>query len=377
MKVQDLSERNEQVVREYFEGRGWSATKLDPPGRKSPGRASDWKICRDNICFLCEVKTIYSVRANIPYTPVEYFIDRRKDLQARVEAWKRSEPDKRLIMHREEYEFLYGDEGDFRRKYQHRRRNTDYWFERGFAEPVRRYFTQQSSIRSLPYVVSLHSDDLYYAPKPKERDDFCKWLEDEIRSIDKKRIPSWPSWVIDRQGPGLPAFYTASYPIHKAAHNGDVKADIQVRVVGPGKHDSLQVRIDCDGGLNLEAITRNIEEAQRQLKDTALREQKPTIARVVVLAFATGIDPFDWKELSPHIAWLLEEYRDLSAIAVLVQAIDGTPRFIVYHNCWLRDVEPLNPEAFDERSIHIPANIWKRGSQPGPKPPKKTRSQGN
>jgi hypothetical protein len=379
VKIEDLSERNEQIVREYFEGQGWSAKKLDPQGRKSLGRASDWKICHDNICFLCEVKTIYSVRANIPYTPVEYFIDKRKDLQTRVEAWKRSEPDKRLIMHREEYEFLYGDERDFRKKYQYRRRHTDYWFEREFAEPVQRYLTQQSSIRNLPYWVRLCSYGCY-TPKPEERDDFCKWLEDGIRLIDEKGAPSWPPWVIDRRGPGVPAFYTAFYPIHKAAHTGDVEAEIQVLVVGPGKHDSLQVDIDCDGGLNLEAMTRNVEEARSQLKDTALREQKPTIARVVVLAFATGIDPSDWEELSAHIAWLLEEYHDLSAIAVLEWVPDGTlppqeegplarlsfqaqapcvPMFIVYHNSWLRNVEPLNTEAFDELLGSHSSRQWK------------------
>lgn len=384
MKIQDLSERNEQAVREYFEGRGWSATKLDPPGRKSSGQASDWKIRRDNVCFLCEVKTIHSVRANIPYGPVDnYFIDVREARRAEVEKWMRENPDQRPIMHRKGYEFLYDDEGDFRKKYQYRRRNTDYWFERGFAEPVQRYLTQQSSIRNLPYLVILHSHDLYYPTQKEEAEwhDFCRWLENEIRLIDEKGTPSWPSWVIDRRGPGLPAFYTAFYPIHKAAHKGDVKADIQVRVVGPGKHDSLQVHIDCDGGLNLEAITRNVEEARTQLKGTALREQKPNIARVVALAFATGMDPFDWEELSAHIAWLLEEYRDLSAIAVLEWVPDGTlppreegplarlsfqaqapcvPIFIVYHNSWLRDVEPLNTEAFDEPSIHIPANKCKR-----------------
>ena len=269
MEIENLSEQNEQVVREYFEGRGWSATKLDPPGRKSLGRASDWKICRDNVCFLCEVKTIFSVRANIPYTPVEYFIDKRKDLQARVEAWKRSEPDKRLIMHREGYEFRYGDGGGFRRKYQYRRRHTDYWFEGEFTEPVQRYLTQQSSIRKLPYLVILHSHDFYYPTKREEAvlHRFYKWLEDEISLIDKE-APS-RHWTPHTRGPDLRPCYTAFYPIH--THKGDVKSEIQVLVVGPGKQDNLQVKIYGDGGLNLDAIDRNVEEARSQLKDTASR----------------------------------------------------------------------------------------------------------
>jgi hypothetical protein len=190
VRIEDLSEQNEQVVREYFESRGWSATKLDPRGRKSSGRASDWRICRDNVCFLCEVKTIFSVRANIPYGPVEnHFMDLREARRAEVEMLRRADPDKRLIMHREEYEFLYGDEGDFRKKYRfRRRRNTEAEFEKNFAEPVRSYFAQ-SSICHLPYVVSFHSNDLY-TPKAEERDDFCKWLEDEIRLIDKEALPS-------------------------------------------------------------------------------------------------------------------------------------------------------------------------------------------
>jgi len=282
----------------------------------------------------------------------------REARRAEVEKWKKEEPDKRLIMHREGYEFLYGDEGDFRKKYRYRRRNTEAEFEEHFAKPMRGYFAQ-SSIRHLPYVVGLHSDDLY-TPRPKERDNFCKWLEDEIRSIDKQGAPSWHSWVIDRQGPGLPARYTASYLLHKAAHESDVDSVIDVKVTGPGKQNGLQVHINCDGGLNLDAIDRNIKEARSQLKDTASREQNPNIARIVVLAFATGIDPFDWEELLPHIAWLLEEYCGLSAIAVLVQAIDGTPRFIVYHNSWLRDdvVERLDTEAFNHEwsNQHSPSN---------------------
>jgi len=377
MGTGDLSEQNEQIVREYFENRGWSVKKL--PKQKPSGQVSDFEICRDNVCFLCEVKAISSVRANIPYAPVDnYFIDVREIRRAEVEKWIRENPDKRLILHKEEHEFLYSDEWDLRKRYRHRRRNTEAEFEEHFAEPVRRYFAQ-SSICHLPYVVSLHSDDLY-TPKPEERDDFCKWLEGEIRSIDKG-MPSWHFRVTDRQGPGLPAFYTAFLSIHKATYEGDIDSQIHVQVVGPGKQEGLQVHIPCYGGLNLDAIDRNVKEARNQLKDTASREQNPNIARVVVLAFATGINLFDWEELSPHIAELLEEYRDLSAMAVLDWVADGTPppreegplawlsfqaqaprvpRFIVCHNSWLRDVEPLNTEACDEPSVHIPTNRWKR-----------------
>ena len=325
------------------------------------------------------------MRADIPYGPAEsYFIDMREACRVEMETLRRADPDKPLIVNREYYEFLYGDEGNFRKKYRHQRRNTEAEFEEHFAEPVRRYFAQ-SSIRHLPYLISLHSDDLY-TPKPEERDDFCKWLEGEICLIDKEGAPSWHSWVIDRQGPGLPAIYTAFYPIYRAMHKGVVKSEIHVQVIGPGTQGNLQIGIHGYGGLNLDAIDRNVKKARSQLKETALsREQTRNIARVVVLAFATGIDPFDWEELFSHIAWLLEEYCDLSAIAVLKWVADASPppsqidqieelwkwfssylqaprvlRFIVCHNSWLQDVEPLGIEAFDERSIHIPSDELKR-----------------
>jgi hypothetical protein len=58
---------NEETVRQYFCAQGWSFRKLDSPKRKDSTQASDWLFWKGEDCFLCEVKTIESVRADIPY----------------------------------------------------------------------------------------------------------------------------------------------------------------------------------------------------------------------------------------------------------------------------------------------------------------------
>jgi hypothetical protein len=85
-----LAEQNEQIIEDYFEARpGWKAWRLSS--------GADFRVCRDDECFLCEIKTIKSTRANLPYAPEYYFIEQRKRRREEHEKWMKENPDRQLI----------------------------------------------------------------------------------------------------------------------------------------------------------------------------------------------------------------------------------------------------------------------------------------
>lgn len=371
-----LAEQNEEIVQRYFEDRGWSAVKLDRRGRSGHEEAADWRICNPNsgYCFLCEVKTISSVHADIPYGPVEgYMLHKREKEIARLEELKRARLDTRLLVTPDHYRFLHDDEEELRRKYQHRRRNTEVWF-REFVERLESDLSQ-SRIRNLPYRMALHRDDCY-SPNKKEFESFSRWLEMELLGIHRGKPTI--GWNVLRKGAGSSGWYCAFYPIHKAQHETDVDRRIQVMVIGPTRGANLEVQGYCYGTLNLDAITENVRKGSSQLESSASKEQNKRIPRVLVLSFETGIAELalQWEELiEPHLAWLLEQYPNLSVLAVLEMVPDGSPppqeeglsawldfvrqaryvpRFMVYHNACLRGVEPLDQQVFnDNRSVQF------------------------
>ena len=342
------SEQTEKTVREYFESRvGWIVKKLDLAGK---GRAADFRICDGTICFLCEVKTVESVRADFPSTPFYYYVEQRKERQAEIKKWTDGNPGKRLIMRPDEWDFIYGDEIEFEKKYRNRKRNTEDGF-RKFAQILKDHLSK-SIIKDLPYSLRLDSDDLY-VPNLTEQNTFFKWLEDEIQAINK-RNPS-RHWHIQKLQYGNAALYSTFYSIHTPANEHDLKKKYQLMIEGPYNTDRLEVNIFSYGGLNLDAITSNVESGLEQLEKSALREQDHLIPQIIVLAIASGIG-FDWQGLSSHIAWLLKNHSKLSAIAVLDWISDGTssttpivPRFVVYHNFGLQEVKPLPVDIFSDK----------------------------
>ena len=364
-RVLPAAVRNEQVVHDYFDNRpGWTATKLDL-GRQA---APDFRICDNGSCFLCEVKTIQSVRAGVPSAPAgDYLFEERERRRAAIDERMQRDPHTRIIMPREQWEYLYSDERDFRDRYRHLGRNTEYEFRKLLEKPMRSYFAD-SAVSSLPYVVRIDSDDLY-VPTESERDSFFGWLEKQIQAIDRGESISW-LWIV-RPQPAAQRVYTAFYPMHEPEHVNDPASKIQLTVrkrLGPAERRGLDLYIHYYGTLNLDAITRNVERGAEQLRQGAAREIDPRIARIIVLAFETSVGgPDDWQLLSEHIAELLREKPDLSAIAVLAWVPDGippakedgilawvefqtsaprVPAFRVYHNPWLEDVNRLDPQAF-------------------------------
>jgi hypothetical protein len=177
-------------------------------------------------------------------------------------------------------------------------------------------------------------------------------------------------WHVQKLHYGNAASYSTFYSIHYPIDKDDVKAKYQLMIEGPNNADGLEVDIHSYGGLNLDAITSNVESGLKQLEKSALREQDPQIPRIIVLAFASEIG-FEWQELQSHIEWLLKNHSDLSAIAVLDRITDGippsqeqgfsawlafhvttpsVPRFLIYHNSCLKNVKPL--------PIHIFSDKW-------------------
>jgi hypothetical protein len=355
------SEQNEQIIRVYFEARsGWSVTKLD----FGKGKAADFRICESTSCFLCEVKTIHSVRANFPFTPLDFYLEQRETRQDEIKKWMEENPDKQLILHPGEWSFIYGDEIEFTKKYRNRRRNTEKWFKE-FAQTMMVYFAS-SRIKDLPYNLKLDSDDLY-VPNSQERASFFKWLEDEIRAIDKGTPSRY--WQIESSHFGRAALYSVFYQIHTPIDENDIESVYQLMVEGPFEAGTFEINIHSYGGLNLDAITSNVEAGLKQLEKSALREKDQQMPRIIVLGFESGLG-FEWQQLESHITWLLKHNFDLSAIAVLDLTPDEifpsqkegllawiefhaktprVPRFIVYHNPWLQDVKSLPINVFTDK----------------------------
>lgn len=356
------SEQNEKVIRDYFENRsGWKVTKLDMG--KEP--AADFRIGHGDESFLCEVKTIQSVRANVPYSPVEdYMIEQRNKRKAKMEEFRKADPHTQLVMTRTEYEFLYCDESELRGEYKSRTRNTEPYFWR-FTEMMQDYF-KDSGVNTLPYTLRLDSDDLWV---PQDSESFFKWVEDEIRSIHTGKAGRY--WTRAFQGSDRFSGYSASYPPYGTEVEGQPKSRLHLLVQGPFETGNLELEFHCYGVLNVDSITRNVESGLRQLNKSAKREIDQTVARIIALFFAKGLAHDDWDQLHDHIVWLLKHNDALSAIAVAywvpeqkpppetednilahITFLARTPRvvsFIVYHNPWLRDVKPLEVYVFDDK----------------------------
>jgi hypothetical protein len=362
------SKQTEKTIREYFESRpNWTVEKLD----LGKNKAADFRISGDAICFLCEVKTVESVRASFPSTPLNYYLEDRKKKQDEIRKWIEQNPDKRLILRPDEREYIYGNEIEFEQKYRKRKRNTEKWFKT-FEQKIKEYLSK-SVVKDSPFDFRLDSDDLY-VPNLDEQEKFFAWLVYEIQAIENK-APS-KNWHVDKIRGSDTALYSVFYTIHIPSDKDDIAAKYQLTITGPRRAGGLDMHLLSYGGLNLDAITTNVERGLVQLKKSAWRESDPEIPRIIALAFESGIG-FEQEELSSHIMWLLKSHSDLSAIAILEWVPDGTPpsheqgffawaefqaktpkvpRFMVYHNSWLQSVKVLPLEAFEDKwSVQTPS----------------------
>jgi hypothetical protein len=368
---------SEQVVRDYFFSRSWQVEKLDLDNSE---RNADFLIARESCRLLCEVKTIRSVVANIPYTPCgDYFLERRNLHREQVRSWMNDNPDKTLLMPSEDWNYLFCEDSEFREWYRNRQRYTRYGFEQ-FVRDMREHFAG-SSVSSLPYTVRLDSDDCY-APDKVKRARFFEELERELRTIDtvfhrvlqasraiesgtgdifhrvidggsdreastldERRVvfrtlttllanahsyrarPDGWHWTVDDRPYNFPV-YCLHYQIRKPQHQETQQehepgSAYALMVEGPRRTGGLEISAFCYGELNFDAIDRNVDKAVQQLRRSA-KVKGSRLPRVVVLAFAGGLG-FEEQMLPQYVAYWLREYKDVSAIAHLYWVPNGSP----------------------------------------------------
>ena len=376
---QDITELNEQTIQSYLESQGWNVEKLDLDNSSSN---ADFLVCHQGYCFLCEVKTIRSVTANIPYTPAEdYFAEGRNRRRDEMQEWMNDNPDKRLVMPKEEREYYFGNESEFRARYRHRQRYTKEEFN-DFKHAMQEYF-ENSSVCNLPYLVRLDSDDCYVPPKA-QKEHFFEQLERELQAIDRRfqealqelgkiiqadasmefdmhdllyqvmlyspenqavqlqhrrgffealtklvtiahsrsgEQDSW-YWTIDSRPYNLPAYYL-HHQIRRPQSEYDPGSSYSLMVHGPWRGDELEIQAFGYGQLNFDAIDSNVSKAVRQLQRSAETKGR-RLPRVIALAFAEGLG-FEGATLPGYIAYWLREHPSLSAIAHLRWVPDGTP----------------------------------------------------
>jgi hypothetical protein len=335
----------EEAIRDYFDSRpGWKATKL----AVSEGSAADFRISGPTDSFLCEVKSIGSPRANFPFIPYEFYREARSRKQDEIRTWTEQNPGRHLLLTPGQWEFIYGDEEAFRKKYQNRPRHTEWHFKQ-FTQELKSYFAS-SGVKDQPYVVRIDSDDLY-VPTLSEKDFFFRWLESQIRAISDGR-PS-RCWHMSEERYSCCRTYSYFYRVHKPAYDSDTEAEYQLTVIGPLEESVLEVDAYSYGCLNFETIERNAKSALRQLASSASREDDQLMPRVIVLE---GVDPAwdEWNDLLEYVATFLRAQTDLSAISILKWRLSHPemlilPTFYVYHNPWIQHVRSLPISAFDDQ----------------------------
>jgi hypothetical protein len=272
-----------------------------------------------------------------------------------------------LIVSKEKYNYLHEDESELRKAFRHKRRNTQEGFEK-FAEALKE-FLSSSDAKNLPLRLRLDSDDLY-TPSLGERERLFKELEQELIEIHDGS-PS-RKWVVYKNNYEISYVWYCVISPRKSENERSSKYMISVT---ESQTPILEINVFSYGGLNLEAITTNIEDAIVQLNASAERELDKAIPRVVILAFNSSID-FGIIQLKEHIEWLLQSHPTLSAIAVLKMIPEDEipetddifewlnhqlkskkiPAFIAFHNQLISEIHPLSRDVFDDgRSIQYPS----------------------
>ena len=317
------SREHEDLLESYFGQRpGWAVTGIDKHG------GADFRMCHGSESFLCEVKTLHSVRATTPYAPAQdYQVEMRDRRKEELERLHELDPHKcRILSGPEEIEWLELDEPELRRRIQGTVRHTQTHFE-AFERSVRLHFAE-TDVQDLPYSVKIDSG-APYEPTHEELRDFCEWLEEGIRGIHAGVTAR--EWRIDqRQWASSPRSHSSRYIIHQGQGYFEAQSTLYVQVRGPLDGSGLSFEFHCSGGLNLDRMWASLAKAAVQLRVSASRDDDQSYPRVVMFtfAFATG---HEWGEkLEEPIGELLRGRPDVSALVLL--------------RWWVPDVSPFPRE---------------------------------
>lgn len=370
------TEKTECQIREYFETRDWVVEKLDTGQQK----AADFHIYKQGVSFLCEVKTVESVHANLPWAPsFSVFEAEREERRARNKQYIEENPDSRLVLNPTDYEFTYGDPKTFKQKYRDRPRFTETQFKE-FAENMRKFFAESDKTGHLPFTIRLDSDDLY-VPYNERRTDFFEWLEIQLvaiangDTIDRR-------WHVQQLPYQTTHRFSMHYPIHVGERENDTNARYSLSITGPNNDSRLDVQIFSYGQLNLDAIGQNVESGLGQLSATSARDEFLNKAQIIALAFAGGLG-FEWDQLLAYLSWLLQQNPSLNGIVVVDRVPEGNlptqsqkdnddflrwisssfgqrweTRFVVVHNTWHpNEYRETLMQAFDYyKNSHVDAH---------------------
>ena len=309
--VSDITQATEELIRQYFEQKGWSGQKLDKP-RKNAVTASDWLFSKSGVCFLCEVKTITSVRKGL-FTEAHFTaFDRMLDEHFSTSIWS----------------------------------NT-------------------------PLSVRIHSDTVYQ-PSLSETRNFINWLESALLMLrDDKFAYRWMRDVMPWGGKLYTTHYTfsttaqgreSSFSVHVSTTTTGDKLEIQSYIYGDLHVDKIDDNV-------LKARDQLKRTAQRQ-SDTAI----PRVVVLAFEGTNGGGIGFDWQMACKRIGELLQQYRDISTIVVMsftnTEKYEGddiiewlataasspiVPYFVVFHNRWLvSNINQLDVSVFfDDYSVQL------------------------
>jgi hypothetical protein len=218
-------------------------------------------------------------------------------------------------------------------------------FRKEFENPVKERF-REKDVRGLPYHVHFHSDTLS-VPDREQLKYFLEWLVNTIRTIHAKGEHHPGSlWILDKSLNVSDEIISNCLAAFSVA--------ISKPILGC---DHLEYEVSTYGGLNSRRVKKDISDAVKQLRKSG--QKHPTIARVVIMAFAGRIHlgnssqvavfhglTYIEEELWHDLDSLLPRYPSLSAIAVMVR--QNNPYFWVYHNPAVKTVNPLNREIFED-----------------------------
>ncbi len=332
----DFIDESEKAVYEFFDSRpGWSINKLDFGGIRS----ADYLITGPTYSFLCEIKTVYSVHANYSYSALDVHLQGQERQLNDIELWKSENPNSRLILTKDQFDYLYQNDTEFRARYRHTQRNTESVFDKS-AISIQEAIAN-SPIGNMPFRLRIDSPD-FYAPKPKERKIFIQWIIAEVESIASGRVGR--GWTVTEVA-GLDDYFTYFYEIHTPIHKNDLRSQYQITLSRNLNSSELEISIFGYGDWNFAKFDEVIAVGVDQLEKSATREGAIDSPQAIVLSLQVFLG-FDRPRLESHLISLMESYPALSAIALLGNDLNGSTTFGVLHNPNAKGGMKLPSDAF-------------------------------
>lgn len=301
---QNITRQNEAYVAQWFETSGFQSTRLDVDNGKS-GKNADWRFSRDEITFLCEVKTIFS--GGQGGLSIEQQKRKLLEQQRKLEAYRRA--GMQVILPREAYFKLTP------RPYPiHKEEESN-----NFLRELQDILESDNDIRDFPFDVVISIGGLY-VPYGEGRQEFVNWIKSLVVWASKHHHPS-----------GYPITGTFTFIFPPMQQNDkEIHVPAHVQVYGPKLEHQLQVGFIYGGAsYNEERIFALFEDGISQLRASMKRDDNNR--NIPVMAFWSRSDYLGFSSLLFHdeigrqlggeiperyylFDWAFSHYPDLAAI---------------------------------------------------------------